>query len=215
MRRFFFVMIQLLVMCFPASWVAAQTGEAAGVEITKPIQGTPLQGIVAVEGSTLIDGFVSWELNFGYAGDTTGTWFLIAEGEEQITNGELTQWDTTTITDGDYNLRLTVYLQGGRREHLMVNNLRVRNYSSIETATPTPTLTSTPYTETPRPSQTPTNTVVPSETPLPDTPTPLPTNPVTITQGNINNSLIRGAAGALAAFTLVGLYLSVKRMIRK
>jgi hypothetical protein len=215
MHRFFFVILLLSLMLIPASWVAAQSGDPAGVEITAPAQGTPLQGAVTIEGSTFVEGFQSWEITFGYASDTTGTWFLIAEGEEQITEGELTQWDTTTITDGDYNLRLTVYLQGGRREHYIVKDLRVRNYSPIETITPTPTLTSTPYTETPRPSLTPTSTMQPTETRIPDTPTPLPTNPVTITQTKINNSLIRGAAGALAALVLVGLYLSIKRMIRK
>ena len=211
MRRIFFVILTLQVLLVPVSWVAAQTGNAAGVEITAPIPGTPLLGTVPIEGSTLIEGFISWEITFSYANDSTGTWFLIAEGDEQIASGELTQWDTTTITDGDYNLRLTVYLQGGRREHALLNNLRVRNYSPIETITPTPTLTSTPFTETPRPSLTPTSTIQPTETPIPNTPTPLPTNPATITQTNINNSLIRGAAGALAAFVTVGLYLSIKR----
>lgn len=215
MRRFFFVVLTLLVMLIPASWVAAQTGDSSGVEITAPSPGTPMQGTVTIEGSTIIEGFISWEITFGYASDSTGTWFLIAEGDEQIARGELTQWDTTTITDGNYNLRLTVYLQGGRREHFVVNHLRVRNYSPIETITPTPTLTSTPYTETPRPSLTPTSTTQPSETPIPNTPTPLPTNPATITQSNISNSLIRGAAGALAAFVLIGLYLSIKKMLER
>jgi len=215
MRRFLFFLFVLVVMFVPASWVAAQTGDSAGVEITTPSSGTPLQGTVTIYGSTLMEGFLSWEITFGYVNDTTGTWFLIAEGEEQTANGELTQWDTTTITDGDYNLRLTVYLQGGRREHFVVDNLRVRNYSPVETITPTPTLTPTPYTETPRPSLTPTLTTQPTETLLPNTSTPLPTNPVTITQRKINNSLIRGAAGALACFVLVGFYLSAKRMIRK
>ena len=215
MRRFVFMILAFMGMSLPASWVTAQSENPTDVKITAPDPGTPLQGIVTIEGNTLVEGFVSWEMSFGYANDSTGTWFLIAEGDEQVTSGELTQWDTTTITDGDYNLRLTVYLQGGRREHDVINNLRVRNYSPIETMTPTPTLTSTPYTETPRPSLTPTKTIQPTETPIPNTPTPLPANPATITQSDINNSLIRGAAGALAAFILIGLYLSIKRMIRR
>jgi hypothetical protein len=215
MRRFIFVITALLGMLVQASWVAAQSGDAAGVEITAPASGAPIQGTVAIIGRTVIEDFISWEITFGYASDTTGTWFLIAEGNESISSGELTQWDTTTITDADYNLRLTVFLDGGRREHFMVNNLRVRNYSPIETITPTPTLTPTPFTETPRPSMTPTNTAQPTDTDVPNTPTPLPTNPVTITQSDINNSLMRGAAGALAAFVLIGLYLSIKQVIRR
>lgn len=215
MRRFIFVILALFVIFFHASWVAAQSGDAAGVEISAPASGSPIQGTVAIAGSTIIEGFISWEITFGYASDTTGTWFLIAEGNESVSSGELTQWDTTTITDADYHLRLTVFLDGGRREHFLVNNLRVRNYSPIETITPTPTLTPTPFTETPRPSLTPTNTAQPTDTAVPNTPTPLPTNPVTITQSEIKNSLMRGAAGALAAFVLIGLYLSIKQMIRR
>ena len=92
----------------------------------------------------------------------------------------------------------------------------------LATNTPIPTDTPLP-TPTPLPTDTPTPTPVPptstpippTETPFPDTPTPLPTNPASITQREINNSLIRGAAGALAAFVLVGLYLSIKRIIRR
>lgn len=215
MRRILFVVFALLVMLVPASWVVAQSGDSADILITIPAPGTPLQGTIAIEGSTTIEGFLSWEITFSYVSDTSGTWFLIDEGDGQVANGVLTQWDTTTISDGDYNLRLTVFLQGGRREHFVVHNLRVRNYSPIETITPTPTLTSTPYTETPQPSLTPTITIQPTETPVPDTPTPLPTNPIIITQDDINNSLIRGAAGALAAFIMIGLYLSIKQIFRR
>ena len=215
MRRLFLVILHLGGVLFPTSWVVAQSEDSANVEITMPSQGTPLQGTVTIVGSTLIEGFISWEISFSYSSDSTGTWFLIDEGDEQVINEQLAQWDTTTITDGDYNLRLTVFLQGGRREHNVVDGIRVRNYSPIETITPTPTLTSTPYTETPQPSTTPTSTTQPTETLIPPTPTPLPTNPATITQSDINNSLIRGAAGALAAFVLVGLYLSIKRVIHR
>ena len=215
MRWFTFMILALLGMLVPASWVAAQSGDSDYVEIHSPSPGTPIQGTVTIEGNTVIEGFKSWEITFSYASDTTGTWFLIAEGAEQVRQGELTQWDTTTITDGDYNLRLTVYLQDGRREHYVLNDLRVRNYTPIETITPSPTLTSTPHTETPQPSLTPSNTTQPTETPFPNTTTPLPTNPVTITRQDINYSLIRGAAGALVAFVLIGLYLSIKRLFRR
>jgi hypothetical protein len=215
MRRLFFVVLTLILTFIPSFGAVAQSGYSPGAGISAPTPGSPLKGLVTIEGTTTLDGFLSWEITFNYASDTTGSWFLIAEGNQAITQGELTQWDTNTITDGDYNFRLTIFLEGGRREHFVVNNLRVRNYSPIETVTPTPTLTPTPYTETPRPSLTATITQPPSETPIPDTPTPLPTNPVIITQNDITNSLTRGAAGAAAAFVLVGLYLSIKRIFRK
>jgi len=215
MRRLFFVFLTLVLTFIPTLRAIAQSGDSPGAGISAPSLGSPLKGLVTIEGTTAIDGFLSWEITFSYAGDTTGSWFLIAEGDQTITQGELAQWDTNTITDGNYNMRLTIFLEGGRREHFLVTDLRVRNYSPIETVTPTPTLTSTPYTETPRPSMTATVTQLPSETPIPDTPTPLPTNPVIITQNDITNSLTRGAAGAAAAFVLVGLYWSIKRILRR
>ena len=220
MRRSVLVILTLFGMFIlgifvPALGVFAQSGDSAAVSIDAPASGAAIQGIVTIEGSTRADGFQSWELTFGYASDSTGTWFLITESDERIEQGELAQWDTTTLTDGTYNLRLTVFLEGGRREHVVINDIRVRNYAPIETITPTPTLTSTPFTETPRPSLTATITLTPTETPIPPTFTPRPTNPVEITQTGLNYSLIRGVAGAFAAFMVVGLYLSVKRIFKR
>ncbi|MFN2303974.1 MAG: hypothetical protein ACK2TV_09615, partial [Anaerolineales bacterium] len=76
MRRFIFMILALLGMLVQASWVSAQSGDAIGVEITAPASGSPIQGTVAISGSTIIEGFISWEITFGYASDTTGTWFL-------------------------------------------------------------------------------------------------------------------------------------------
>ena len=194
---------------------SAQDETHTQAEITSHSAGDALQGIVTIVGSTAVDGFQSWELAFGYASDTTGTWFLIFESEEPISNGSLTQWDTSTISDGDYDLRLTVHLGGGRREHFTIPGLRVRNYSPIETDTPTPTLTLTPYTLTPQATSTPTVTSSPTSTPNPITPTSLSTNPIEISSHDISNSLLRSAAGVLAAFLLIGLYASIRRTLRQ
>jgi hypothetical protein len=215
MRRNLFMLLTLVLACVPGFSALAQSGDSPVVEISAPIPGIPLKGVISIDGTTAMTGFQSWEITFGYANDSTGSWFLIDEGQEIITQSEITQWDTATITDGDYNLRLTIYLEGGRREHFIVNGLRVRNYSPVETITPIPSQTPTPYTETPLPSQTPTVTQAPTETSIPNTPTPLPTNPATITQNDITNSLSRGAAGAAAVFVLIGFYISIKRMLRR
>ena len=209
MRRFGSFLL-LISLCFlPAIWVNAQEQLPLKPEITSPTDGDAIRGSAVVVGSTNVIGLLSWELAFGYTGDTTGSWFLIAEGENIIQDDVLTGWDTTTITDGDYNLRLTVYLEGERRTHFTTSGIRVRNYTAIEAATPIPGLTATPGTQTPQP----TSTALPdiNQTMLPDTPTPLPTNPVAISQGEISNSFIRGALGTLTIFLILGLYLTVKK----
>jgi hypothetical protein len=201
----------LAIILIPIGGVGAQE-IIVEAEITSPTAGDAIRGIVPVRGTNEVDGFQSWELTFSYTRDTTGTWFFISEGDETITDGTLSEWDTTTLTDGSYNLRLTVFLEGGRRTHFITPDLRVRNYTPIETSTPIPTLTSTPFTVTPKPSLTPTITQSPTET---LTLTPLPTNPIEITNGNVSNSLMRGAAGALAAFLIIGLYTTLRKVFRK
>jgi len=196
------------------TWVSvtqAQSPNTAGVGITSLQPGEAIRGIVPITGTTATDGFLSWELTFTYSGDPTGTWFLIAEGEQPLEEDLLAQWDTTTIIDGLYDLRLTVYRENGRRTHHIIPQLRIRNYTPIETNTPTPSLTPTPFTLTPMPSQTPTSTTPPTSTPIPVTPTPLPTNPLELSPRDVTYSLARGAAGAFAAFLLVGIYTSIRK----
>ena len=200
-----------LILLQPVKLVSAQDT----IAITSLSAGEAIRGVVSITGITATEGFLFWELTFGYAGDTTGTWFLLDEGEGPIEDGILTEWDTTTITDGTYNLRLTVNLEEGRRTHFIIPDLRVRNYTVIETITPTPTLTLTPFTLTPEPTTTLTATVPPTETPIPNTPTPLPTNPVEISNADVSSSLVRGVAGVFAAFLIVGVYTSIKRSVRK
>jgi len=210
MRKFRLILL-LIVIFIPVAGVEAQE-VSTEVEITYPNTGDAIRGIVPIHGVSDVDGFLSWELTFGYIRDTTGTWFFIAEGDDPIMDDVISLWDTTTLTDGTYNLRLSVFLEGGRRTHFIVPDLRVRNYTSIETSTPIPPLTSNPFTITPRPSLTPSITQSPTET---LTLTPLPTNPIEITNRNVSNSLTRGAAGALAAFLLIGAYTTLRKVFRK
>ena len=113
-----------------------------------------LQGVVTIRGSSNETGFLSAEVDFTYAGDTTGTWFLIATDSQPVDSSTLATWDTTTITDGDYNLRLRVILSDGTHLDVIIPNLRVRNYTPIETPTPAPTAV--------QPTLTPTITLTPT-----------------------------------------------------
>lgn len=215
MAKRVFLLITVLLLLIPSSSAIGQVISTRKGEIRSQVDGQAIFGIVPVEGNTLVEGFFSWELNYGFVEDTTGTWFLIAESVEPINDGLLAEWDTTQITDGDYNLRLTLFLEEGRRSHTTVRGLRVRNYSPIETDTPEPTLTSTPYTVTPLPSNTPSPTQIPTATAIPPTITPLPTNSLELPSTALSNSMMRGAAGVLALFIVIGLYTSIKRTLRK
>lgn len=213
MHRFGLVILCVFICFLPAPGVSAQEQDPFNSEITYPAAGEAIRGSIAIMGNTVIDGFISWELTFGYESDTTGSWYLIAESDDPVEDDILTDWDTTTITDGIYHIRLTVYLEGDRRTHFILPGIRVRNYTPIETETLIPVLTTTPHTLTPQPSRTPTITF--ESTPVPDTPTPLPTNPIEVSVHEISESLIRGALGTLTGFLILGLYITVRKTIQK
>ncbi len=212
---FFTLIIAFSPPSFTQKAAFAQQEGSEGIRIDAPLPGEALQGNVTITGSTQVDGFLAAELTFTYANDTTGTWFLVAEMFAPVENDVLAVWDTFALTDGDYILQLTVYLADGSRQVALVEGLRMRNYSAVETSTPAPTETPTPVpTADPRqftPTPTPTITVTPTPTPLAPTPTPLPSNPAEISPDNIANSLLRGAAGALAGLLILGFYLSLRR----
>ena len=96
------------------------------------------------------------------------------------------------------------------RSTTVVKGLRVRNYTPIETSTPTPV--------------TPTATLLPGElptaTPTPPTyhhphPTALPPNPAGLVPGDVAFSLGKGALGVAGFFALMGVYGLVRRSGKK
>jgi hypothetical protein len=208
-----YILIVLLIALFSGvSMVNAQDEAEPQPEITilSPLAGQAIRGNVPILVDTTTQGFISAELVFSYENDKTETWFLISKNLEPISEGVMIEWDTTTLTDGAYNLRLVVYLENDEQYISIVPSLRVRNYSPVETDTPTPSPTSAPQ-ATPSPSTTPS----PTPTLIPPTPTPLPPNPLQVTQQDIWVNLLRGAAGGFAAVVLAGLYVSIRKLFRK
>ncbi len=200
------ILIALAVFLLLAVPAQAQEDEppSAGV-ILSPTAGEALQGRVPIIGSVRAEGLQFWELSFGYVGDETGTWFLLDKDEQPVTEGTLTEWDTTTITDGKYNLRLTIHLNDGTQDEIIVPELRVRNYTAIETSTPTLTPTVL-ISATPTP-------IPPTVTPIP-TPTPLPPNPMEITPEEFRGSLLRGALTSAILLLTIGAYASLRKTMR-
>jgi hypothetical protein len=109
-------------------------------ELTSPQPSQVVSGLVTLSGTADHPAFNRYEVSFAYVEDTTDTWFSIGEPvDTRVIDGRLALWDTSTITDGDYSLRLRVWLQDGRSLEAVVPGIRVRNYSSdpvIPTAVP-------------------------------------------------------------------------------
>jgi hypothetical protein len=192
--------------------LASPTPTPVGPAVLSPTQGQALQGSVPIVVNTSVDEFASAELTFSYAKNPTDTWFFIAETEQTASNAEIAEWDTTTLTDGNYTLRLAVTKRDGSQVTVTVPGLRIRNYTAIETATPTfpvPSATSAPG-DTPMP----TASLVPSPSPVRLTSTPLPPNPAQVSPRDLGLSMAQGALAVFAFFALFGLVLAVRRRSR-
>ena len=187
--------------------IAAQ--DEPPITITSPQAGEVLRGEVTIMGTTDIPNFFSAQLDFAYASDPTGTWFAIQTLSQPVTDSSLTTWNTTSISDGDYMLRLRVILVDNTFQEVTVpvqigNDVAPVTPTAVATATlnevevqiPTPFLLAA--------SPTPT-------TPPRPTPTGLPANPAALGQTAIYASLGRGAAVIIGLFILAGLIIRFRR----
>ena len=206
MKRALFTIV-LLVFLFPQS-VLAQEG--TDLVISSPESGQIVQGLVIVSGTVTVLGFSSYELSFAYNDNPTGTWFTLQNSSLPVLAGELGAWDTTTLTDGDYSLRLRAFFLDGSMQETTISDIRVRNYTAVPTPTvPPPTATAfaqivppTAQLIAPMPA-----TVTPSH----PTPTPLSPNPAELAIPSISGALSRGAILAVLLILGVNLILRLRR----
>ena len=173
------------------------------LSINSPLPGSALQGQVVIQGNTDIPGFQISELWFSYP-DGSGE-FLIGQQRQPIRSGDLGIWDTTVINDGNYDLNLRVYLTDGTILQVSAGGLRVRNSSPIETNTPE--VDDSPALVSPT-ALSPTITARPTATRLPQ-------NPAAIQQADLGAGILAGAVGVIGGFVLLGLYLGLRRLMRR
>ena len=131
------------------------------VAVTSPRPGAVLGGVVSIIGTVRINGLQRYVLSVG-PGHDPAQWIDIVEIDNtMVLNGRLAFWNTTTLPDGVYVLRLrAIYgAQAPQYQDTYVGPLWLSN--APQTRTPEPTLP---------PSATPTPTALPTVTP-----TPLPT----------------------------------------
>lgn len=82
--------------------------------ITSPDPFDFLSGTVPVQGTAAGTGFTSYTLAYkAGVSPTSGTWTTIATSSSPVTEGVLGNWNTSTLTEPIYTLRLTVQTGGG------------------------------------------------------------------------------------------------------
>ena len=196
--------------------------QQAAPAITAPLTGQTVAGQISIFGTADAPNFASAELAFAYASDPTETWFALQTFTQPVQASALATWDTSLLTDGDYSLRLRIFLQDGTSQDVTVTDLHVNNSVAPPTAMVTPTqLPTATVTASPLPTDetfaTPStlSTPFPTETPVAVStsapqPTPLPANPAALTPDSIYSNLGRGALLALILFLVLGIFLRLR-----
>ena len=225
-QRFFIFLFFAAILVFSARTVSAQSG------ITYPPETEVLRGSVQIKGTAVHPDF--WKYELAAAPQGTQNWFYIAGAETPVQNGVLGVWDTRTVPDGPYTIRLRVVRRDGNYDEYFVQNVTVANTAPV--ATPTPEVTPTPTaTPTPKP---------PTATPVqltPDIPTPTPaptatpeagavtpgegedggndgdaggkTSQIVELLGQMKDAFMKGALYVILAFVAVGVFFGVKNLL--
>jgi hypothetical protein len=144
MKRLIVLLFFLLLMSVPVGRVIGQADSA----ITTPASGSAIQGKVDVSGYIKSTNFARYELDFSHGPGSEDGWFNITTGDKNPADGLLGVWDTSSISDGNYRLRLTVFYKDSTKAEYFADEIRVRNYSPIETDTPAPGALTNPTQET-------------------------------------------------------------------
>jgi hypothetical protein len=179
------------------------------VVITAPQPGETLRGQVEIQGQMDTPNFASAELAFTFASPSGDAWFTIQTFSQPKTDSPLAVWDTSTITDGDYTLRLRVTFQDGTFQDALITDLKILN--EVTSPTPQPTLGDFNFQA---PNETP---VLPNEQVIPTpnasylTSTPLPMNPVALTESSIFSAFWKSALFILIIFAFFSLILRVRK----
>ncbi len=125
------------------------------VRISYPVDGSQIAGYISIIGSASHPRFLQYALEWGPDPNPGNLWYpLTAPLGRPVINGALGAWNTTLQPDGQYQIRLHVWLNDGTETFDIVTAIRVSNTRP----TAVPTLTSTP-----RPNRPPAINPVPSQ----------------------------------------------------
>ena len=92
--------------------------------LTSPEPGQEISGTVTLVGTVNVDNFGFYKYEFSPQG--ADTWTTVSAGRDSLINGDLGLWDTSSLTPGDYQLRLEVTDNQGQVYPPCVIPVRVR-----------------------------------------------------------------------------------------
>jgi PKD repeat protein len=119
-----------------SAFLPANAQGRINIVILSPIPGSVISGSVPVFGATEHPQFAHYQLQYGTDPNPSNFWYPITDPiPTPVLNGLLGNWNTTSIPDGTYQLRLQVGLTDGSVVTIVSNNLQIRNTAPIPTAT--------------------------------------------------------------------------------
>ncbi len=186
--------------------------------ITSPQPNEVVLGLVNITGAASHPQFARYELAFAYDPNPADTWFeLQPPSETQVTEGLLAVWDTTSITDGTYMIRLRVYSSDSDTpQEMIARGIKIQNTPpptavptlpsvASEAATPTPTLVLPTATFAP----------TPAVASLPTAPSAPAASGPSFDPSPFTSAFCNGVYLAFGVFIFLGLYTALRDKIRR
>lgn len=192
MKRAWVVTAAIIYGWLLITTVSAAPPQQAQIEMTSPRPNAVLQGMVSIQGTANHPEFWKYEIHFGPGmNPPDNAWSVLLVREEPVVDGQLAVWDTNTVPDGTYSLRLRVVRSDGNWEDLVIRPVSVQNSQPLPTETPE-------VTETPEGTPTPLATLTPLATEPASTAEvgqPTVVLPPTVTPSPVSNGNDGGTTG--------------------
>jgi hypothetical protein len=90
----------------PGELPAAEGCTVGQINLSSPVNGSRISGSITVRGTADIPNFGFYTLQVAHPGDVI--WLPIQVGQQAVKNDELGTWDTSSLTLGEYMLKLVV-----------------------------------------------------------------------------------------------------------
>ncbi len=189
--------------------------QAALALITSPAEGQSIAGMVYITGTAAGPSFARYEIAFAYEPNPTDTWFeMQPPSAAQVAAGTLAVWDTRSIADGIYMIRLRVYSTDSQTPaEAIVHRVIVQN------AAPTPALPNVPTQAPTSAPQLPSlaapvesNTSIPAVPSVPSVPSsPAPS----LDLAPFSSAFCSGIYITFGAFLILGTYAALRDRIKR
>ena len=144
MKRPSFFLLLISIVFFWAGSVSVILAAPAAQEprpvIAQPAQDAPVRGAVQIVGSAVNPQFQKYQIYFApWPAPSDASWAFVSEAFNQQPLGLLGTWDSRTVTDGAYALRVRVVKLDGNYLDSEPRLVQVANFRQV--ASPTPEIT--------------------------------------------------------------------------